>query len=351
MNNSSIFNEVFGPVMVGPSSSHTAGPARIGKMCRQILPDEAAEIDISFDRQGSFAATYEAQGSNYGFIGGILGLDVGDEGIRRSLRLAVEKGVKFQFNIIDVKGEKHPNFAAVKITARNGFVLEAEAASTGGGMFEITRLQGCAVSLKGDCHEYLLFREEAESLAGAAYAPLADSGVGFEIRSSAGLLNIKTDQLCPDLEAALSKALGQTLLHLDPVLPVVKKMKAALPFVIAAEALEYARLENIAEPWRLAVAYESALSGQGEAEILKMMRSIAAVMRRSAGKGLEGGYRQRGFLPPQSPVMRQTLEKGQAPQINLGVLNKAALWSCAVLDYDICLGLVAAAPTGGSSGV
>lgn len=351
MNNSSIFNEVFGPVMVGPSSSHTAGPARIGKMCRQGLPDEAAIIRISFDRMGSFAATYIAQGSNYGFIGGLMGVDISDEQIKRSLVAAKEKGLDFRFDIIDIAGDRHPNFALIDITTQSGFNLKAEAASTGGGMFEITGWQGRAVSLKGDCHEYLFLGDGAEKMAEAARAAMEIGGVGFQVVSGPGILNVKADRRDETAEKKLAAALGREPVYLAPVLPVVKRMNAALPFTTAAGALDYAARKGLTEPWQLASAYETALSGQSEAEVMGLMNNIATVMRRSALRGLEGDYKQRGFLPPQSPIMRRNIEAGQTPQFNLGLLNKAALWSCAVLDYDICLGVVAAAPTGGSSGV
>ncbi|MDR0355484.1 MAG: L-serine ammonia-lyase, iron-sulfur-dependent, subunit alpha [Deltaproteobacteria bacterium] len=351
MRNSSIFNEVFGPVMVGPSSSHTAGPARIGKMCRQALPDEPEKIDVSFDRRGSFAATYVAQGSNYGFVGGILGRDIGDENIKHSLSEAREKGVSCRFNVVDLPGDNHPNFAVIEITARNGFKLEAEAASTGGGMFEISRLMGREVSLKGDLHEFLLFEEPAEGAAEAVRRFMGEKKVACLLRQSPGLLNVKTDEAPEGLKEGLEAVLGRRVTHLLPALPVVKRLDGRPPFDDAAGALASAEREGVNEPWRLAAAYESALSGKDEQEILSMMASLAKVMRRAAERGLAGDYRPRGFLPPQSPKMRQAVESGRVRQLDLGVLNRAALWACAALDYDICLGVVAAAPTGGSSGV
>lgn len=355
MKNSSIFNEVFGPVMVGPSSSHTAGPARIGKMCRAMLPDEPADIEITFDQQGSFAATYEAQGSNYGFIGGLIGLDISDENIRRSLVTARERGVVYNFVINDIPGDIHPNFALIKVKTVGGYELEVEAASTGGGMFEIQKYNGRRVSLKGDCHEFIYLVDQAGEVQIPAMIAAAEivlkNRAGFKAAVEPGIVNIKTDQGGGDLKKELDMAVGIDSVYLPPVLPIVKRMDARLPFSVAAEALNYARAENIDQPWRLAAAYESALSGRSVDDVLELMAKIAGIMRASAHRGLAGGYKQRGFLPPQSPTMNDNIMNGRTRQVDLGLLNKAALWSCAVLDYDICLGVVVAAPTGGSSGV
>lgn len=337
--------------MVGPSSSHTAGPARIGKMCWQALPDEPQSIRITFDPLGSFAATYITQGSNYGFIGGLMGLDIGDENIRRALKMADEKGIDYKFQIAPLPGEKHPNFAVIKVKTRSGFELGVQAASIGGGMFEISSFQGRSIALKGDCHELIFLAPGSENKAETALAVLKSSGFGFKIYQGPALLNIKLDQLDESLRGALTEAMGESPVYLAPVLPVVKLINAQPPFRTAAEALLWAQREAVDSPQALALAYESALSGRQSEEIEEMMLAVARVMKRSALKGLEGNFKPRGFLPPQAVKMKRNIESGRSRQLDLGVLNRAALWACAVMDYNLCLGVVAAAPTGGSAGV
>ncbi len=351
MSYSSIFNEVLGPIMVGPSSSHTAGPARIGKMCWQALPDEPQSIRITFDRLGSFAATYVAQGSNYGFIGGLLGVDIGDESIRQALKMAEDKGIDYKFQIESLPGAHHPNFALIEVKTKSGFELKVQAASTGGGMFEISSFQGRALSLKGDCHELIFLAPGSEKKVEAAEAVLNASGFGFKTHQGPDLLNIKLDKLNEPLKAALAEAMGEVPVYLAPVLPVVKLINARPPFRSAAEALLWAEKEAADSPQALALAYESALSGRQPGEIEQMMLSVARVMKAAALKGLAGNFKPRGFLPPQTVEMKRNIDSGRVRQLDLGVLNKAALWACAVMDYDICLGVVAAAPTGGSAGV
>ncbi len=353
---SSIFNEVFGPVMIGPSSSHTAGPARIGLMCRLMLPADPEDIRITFDRHGAYPATYRGQGSDYGFLGGLLGMETSDHDLKNAPALAGQRGVRYEFVTADLREPWHPNLVRIQVTARNGYELEVEAASTGGGMFLITRYQGYAVTMNGGAHEFLATSADPEVCVQGAEAVCRRFGVGHEIVAVPGangrpaLVNLKTDQAPPGFPEAL-EALGP-IRHLRPVLPVVKRLDRRPPFTTAAGALEYAREHGLDhDPWRLAVIYESSLSARSEMEIMAMMKQLAGVMRRSALAALEGGYPRRGFLPPQAAAMHKNLAGGPIKQANLGVLNRATLWSSGVVDYGFCQGLITAAPTGGSSGV
>jgi L-serine dehydratase len=354
----SIFNEVFGPVMTGPSSSHTAGPARIGMMAHQMLSGEVSAIEIVFDRRGSFAAQYQAQGSDFGFVGGILGTDIADESIKRSLIVARDKGIAVDFRIEALEGDLHPNFARISVSLKDGSVRYLEAQSTGGGMFEVIRFEGYPVMMRGDYYEVLITTDR-EATRDQVQQVVADDSRLFVLSNSraadgsAGtLVNIKFDQpvAAEVLDELKQKLNGSDLLYLEPVLPVVKQIGAAIPFVTAAQALEYAEKSG-SELWELACDYESALSGKSRREVLEMMARIAAIMRDSAHKGIAGNFRQRGFLPPRANEMERNFSGGARTTVDAGLLNKAVIWSTAVMEYDICMGRVVAAPTGGSAGV
>ena len=165
--NASIFNEVLGPVMIGPSSSHTAGPARIGRVGWQMLAEEAREIQISFDPAGSFAACYNSQGSDYGFVGGLLGINLADDRMRNALETAAENGIEVRFCKVPLKTVVHPNQAEIHLVGRDGRVVDYTAISTGGGMFEVLNYQGFPVSMKGDSYDILVTlssEEDAEAV-------------------------------------------------------------------------------------------------------------------------------------------------------------------------------------------
>jgi L-serine dehydratase len=87
--------DILGPIMIGPSSSHTAGAARLGKIARSIAGDDI--IEVTFLLHGSFAKTYKGHGTDRALIAGILGMEPSDERLRNSIDIATEKGIKFLF--------------------------------------------------------------------------------------------------------------------------------------------------------------------------------------------------------------------------------------------------------------
>ena len=107
----SILNDVLGPVMRGPSSSHTAGPFHIGKLARSLLGDEPASVTCVFDPGGSFAEVYHEQGSDLGFAAGLMGWTITDERFQQALDLAAAQGLSITFAIERLPDADHPNSA------------------------------------------------------------------------------------------------------------------------------------------------------------------------------------------------------------------------------------------------
>ena len=98
--------DILGPIMVGPSSSHTAGAARLGKVARAVA---GADIeDVTFYLHGSFAKTYKGHGTDRALVAGILGMEPSDLRLRDSLEIAKEMGLKIRFREADL-GDVHPN--------------------------------------------------------------------------------------------------------------------------------------------------------------------------------------------------------------------------------------------------
>ena len=353
--NASIFNEVLGPVMIGPSSSHTAGPARIGRVGWQMLAEEAREIQISFDPAGSFAACYNSQGSDYGFVGGLLGINLADDRMRNALETAAENGIEVRFCKVPLKTVVHPNQAEIHLVGRDGRVVDYTAISTGGGMFEVLNYQGFPVSMKGDSYDILVTlssEEDAEAVKVDLKRDAFKLTEGRRENDRAVLLQMKFDrEPAEELVRKLRKnSLVQEVIVLNPVLPVVKRRDAQLPFRTATEAMNYGKEHGLA-PWELACLYEETISGKTRQEVFSIMDSILEVMRDSAVRGLAGGYPQRGFLPPQTCQVAKNMEKPDARYFDMGLLTKASLWASAAMEYDICMGRCVAAPTGGSCGV
>ncbi len=145
MSNTSIF-DIMGPIMIGPSSSHTAGAVRLGRAAKIICNDFFTEV--VFNLHGSFAKTYKGHGSDKALIAGILGLETDDERICSSIELADEQNIKVSFKEIDL-GEVHPNTVKIDIKKADGDIFSMTGCSVGGGDILITQIEDDKVSISG----------------------------------------------------------------------------------------------------------------------------------------------------------------------------------------------------------
>ena len=139
--------DILGPVMVGPSSSHTAGAVRIGLIARRLLGGQPATAQITLS--GSFAATGTGHGTDRALVAGLLGMKPDDIRIPDSFALAVEQGLAFTFDKIELK-EAHPNTAILQLSTAGGRELEVQASSLGGGRIMVNKLDGINVNFNGD---------------------------------------------------------------------------------------------------------------------------------------------------------------------------------------------------------
>ena len=132
----SIFNDVLGPIMTGPSSSHTAGPWRIGYFIHHLMPQFSA-VRILFPQKGSYAGVYKGQKSDIALVAGLLGMEVTDPDFRHSLVRLKEKGITLSIEIVDMPLD-HPNLSVVELAdAASGRRLSVSSWSVGGGMFAV----------------------------------------------------------------------------------------------------------------------------------------------------------------------------------------------------------------------
>ena len=139
--------DILGPVMVGPSSSHTAGAVRIGLIARRLLGGQPATAKITLS--GSFAATGTGHGTDRALVAGLLGMKPDDIRIPDSFALAVEQGLAFTFDKTELK-EAHPNTAILQLSTAGGRELEVQASSLGGGRIMVNKLDGINVNFNGD---------------------------------------------------------------------------------------------------------------------------------------------------------------------------------------------------------
>ena len=139
--------DILGPVMVGPSSSHTAGAVRIGLIARRLLGGQPATARITLS--GSFAATGTGHGTDRALVAGLLGMKPDDIRIPDSFALAVEQGLAFTFDKTELK-EAHQNTSILQLSTAGGRELEVQASSLGGGRIMVNKLDGINVNFNGD---------------------------------------------------------------------------------------------------------------------------------------------------------------------------------------------------------
>lgn len=139
--------DILGPIMIGPSSSHTAGAARLGKVARAVSDGEIKEV--TFYLHGSFAKTYKGHGTDRALVAGILGMEPADKNLRYSMDIAKDKGISIAFVETDL-GEVHPNTVKFVIRTEDGRKSELVGSSIGGGMIEVSEVNGNKVEFTGN---------------------------------------------------------------------------------------------------------------------------------------------------------------------------------------------------------
>lgn len=146
MKNYGIF-DVLGPVMIGPSSSHTAGAEKLGRAARSIAEENIKSV--VFYLHGSFAKTYRGHGTDRALVAGILGMEPDDERIKDSFKIAKDAGIDVQFVESDL-GDVHPNTVRIEITKTDGTLINVTGSSIGGGNIVVTNINGDSVEFSGE---------------------------------------------------------------------------------------------------------------------------------------------------------------------------------------------------------
>lgn len=342
----SIFNDVIGPVMRGPSSSHCAASLRIARICRDLMGGHIRDILIEFDPNGSLATTHESQGSDMGLFGGFLGWEADDERLPESEKYLSVAGIHYSIHIGELE-EKHPN--AYKITLSNAIETKVLVAiSTGGGMIEVVNIDGNKVSIAGDYFETIIYCTEPDNIIGY----LRSTGSYDEILFHGGetsFIEIKSQKQIPEFVfseiSQLSKVESVKCIH--PVLPIMGRKDMKVPFITCGEMLAYNQGKNMSL-WELAVEYESVRGNISAEEVMGKMRSIIQIMGGAIEKGVKGTQYHDRILGSQSPHFKETYDKNKLAGGEL--LNKTILYVSAIMEVKSSMGVIVAAPTAGSCG-
>ena len=342
----SIFNDVIGPVMRGPSSSHCAASQRIGKLCRDLMDGNITNILVEFDPNGSVADTHTGQGSDMGLFGGFLGWEADDERLPESKYDIAEAGIKVQFAVRDINA-KHLN--TYHITLSNpGETRTVTAISTGGGMIEIIAIDGVEVSMMGDFYETLIYCKTPGRILELINKEMSYDHVIVHDGNPI-FIEIKA-QLFPNesLQIKLSSMDDViSIKKLGPVLPVLSRKDIKVPFTTCNEMLEYNKNRNLSL-LDLAILYESERGNISEEEIFGKMRKIVRIIKDSIKSGLQGTHYVDRLLGSQSVNFKNELQNKRL--IETGALNIVVMYVSALMEVKSSMGVIVAAPTAGSCG-
>ncbi len=343
MNYPSIFNDVVGPVMRGPSSSHCAAALRIGRICRDLMSGRISTILIEFDPDGSLATTHKDQGSDMGLFGGFLGWEADDSRLVNSEQHLAAAGIAIQIEIRKLENQ-HPN--TYKVTLSNPEEThQLTAISTGGGMIEVVEIDSADVSMLGDYYETLVYTSDTQKV----YDYLKDNCEYDSLEIKPGFVQLKS-QAFPErtYHEELKDFDGVTgIKQIEPVLPVMSRRDLSVPFITCEEMLKYNKDRELTL-WELAVHYESQRGNISHDEVFAKMDAIRQIMKAAVETGIRGTKFEDRILGPQSVKFREMMDKKQL--VDGDVLNRIIMFVSAIMEVKSSMGVIVAAPTAGSCG-
>lgn len=194
--------DIIGPVMIGPSSSHTAGAVRLGQMGRTVLdqPVRSAEIYL----HGSFAETFKGHGTDMALVAGLMGMKTDDTRIPQALKLASQAGIVINFYTCDL-GDVHPNTAKMELVGVNGRKVSMTGCSVGGGSILVTEIDDFPVEISGIFHTLLVVHldqpgvvAQITTLLASAQVNIAQMRLSRQKKGAQALTVLETDQTIDD---------------------------------------------------------------------------------------------------------------------------------------------------------
>lgn len=170
--------DIMGPIMIGPSSSHTAGACRIGRLAKKISGKDF--IRVTFYLHGSFAETYLGHGTDKALVAGVLGIAVDDERLKNSFEIAKERGIEFHFEKTDLGEGVHPNTVKIKMEYADGRVSTVTGSSIGGGNVVITEADGMTIEYTNLFPTLIVKYAEQKGIIAFISTVIAENGLNIE---------------------------------------------------------------------------------------------------------------------------------------------------------------------------
>jgi L-serine dehydratase len=343
----SIFNEVIGPIMRGPSSSHTAASYHLGKLVRDLLNRNPKQVIISFAKNGSYAEVYHQQGSDLGFATGIMGKEIVSDGFIDALKYAKNSGVDIRFNIKEFEQKVHPNTISITGVSLSGSEIDVLAKSIGGGAVQIDVLNKWPVNITGDSHELIVEFDTRKS-----------DIIKSELRGYEGIISTterKKDNLSLIIQK-MSKPIDEKALKNLNEIEGISNTWNIYPFFFtpigealfsSAQEMVFSALKHNQSLGRVSLSYESTLLGISEKDCINEMYRRYLLMKEGVKNGLKLQEGMQLLTPTAGKIMKAEKE---GKLYTGGILTRAAVRALAVMHVNSSMGVVCAAPTGGAAG-
>lgn len=370
--------DVIGPIMIGPSSSHTAGALRIALMTRQMLGAEPRTVE--FRLYGSFCHTYQGHGTDKALVAGMLGLAPDDERIRTSFELAAEAGLAFTFTPLPNAETRHPNTVDILVTSADDSQLSVRGESIGGGAAVISAINGVEVQLTGEHHSIVTEQRDVQGVLAHITACLNAANINIAtvrlFRTKKGQTAYTVIETDEELPAHLAEAIllnpnitsvnvirsekvddesqrravddaAQATWHGRP-LPAFDEVD----YPDGAALLAYCRENELPISDAICVRERALLLRDGlhTDSTSEYLDDVLDVMRAAAtGPLSEPRASMGGLIGGEARKLMDLWESGEGLRDEL--MAKAAIYSMAVLETNASMGKIVAASTAGSSGV
>lgn len=348
MNKLSLLNNILGPIIRGPSSSHTAGSYFLGRLARFLSGDKPIKARIIFDSAGSYARVFRQQKSDLGFAAGLLGWEITDGRFPEALNCAAKTGLEITFEEAAIPGADHPNFVALELENKAGEKVNLKGKSVGGGMVEIVEINGWPVLIKGDEYDYVIVidsqrKEPFLDFFKSLWPEPSKINVSENISEACFQFSLSRSISTKSVEILREKFNFKFFRSSRPLRPVISGEPL---FCSAEEALALAERERMSLG-RLAIAYESQILGFREDEVREDLRRRLNIMRKAVYSGLSENLNLQLLSPRASFIYKAERENRLAAG---GMLTRAAARAMAAQHTAASMGIVCAAPTAGSAG-
>ena len=340
--------EVVGPIMMGPSSSATAGMARVGVCANRFLTEEITSIDLKFTPR--LAIKYAGNRSHLAIIGGVLGMAEYDPKIMKSLEIAKEKGIRVTTSVFKEPAPDHMLTVQVTMGLKSGGKTSVTAVSVGGGSVKTIGVEQFTVDLSGT--EGYLFLWAEGDIGGAVKAAFPGATVSFDEKNGKFLYYM-----------SVAPKNAETLKQKAKAIPGVTRVHTTLPVIplgyVPHEPMftSYAELEALCDKTgktipEIALEYEAARSGRTKEDIWAQMAEQLRVMKKAKEETLTKQLTPLFGFESGNDCKKLMAAYQAGKTVGGSVLPYAVAIAIGTMEYSCCQeGCIVAVPTGGSSGI